>query len=94
MKKSGMPQGNAAFFALFFSRCVRRFKSPRPALSNHSAQAFNQPVQFIHRRKLDRQLAHLFTFAVALDLLFNAHFHLRHQQVGQLLFHAAGVAAF
>ena len=65
-----------------------------PSVSSHSAQAFNQPVQLIHRRKLNRQLARFFTFAVALDLLFNAHFYLGHQQVGQLFFHPARVAAF
>ena len=51
------------------------------AIRTLAAQFFNQAVELFEGAKLNRQLAHGVHFAVALHMLFHAHFHLRHQQV-------------
>jgi hypothetical protein len=48
-----------------------------------TAQPLDQPVELVHRRKLNRQFAGVLTLAVALELFFDAHFHLGHKQIGQ-----------
>ena len=57
-----------------------------------AAQPLDQPIELVHRTKMNRQLAHVLAAPVAFNLLFDAHFDLGHQQVGQLFFDAAGVA--
>ncbi len=42
---------------------------------------FDQAIELIQRAKLDRQLAHLFHAAVALDAFFHSHLHIGGQQV-------------
>ena len=68
---------------LLATGCYGYYVTPGKALRfvDFAAQSFDQAIQLIERGKLNRQLAHILASAVAFDLLFHAHFHLRHQQI-------------
>ncbi len=55
------------------------------------AQPLNQAIEFIHRAKLNCQLAHVFAPSVTFNLFFDAYFDASHQQIGQLFFDAARI---